>query len=233
MADTLGKIVARVPAATSSTSNLFAAERALTAGVGHIFVVSDLNHLMNVTATGPVFTHQGKVGFYRGVNGSTSSLAAPMTSPPPPSEVTWTPPGPDPGSWNYRVTFRVDAIDNATLPTLRLRCWVVAPPSGTESVGVVMCIGPTVLPSDELRYTSAVSSNTSGEDVTLELAVLPSDLQVINTPVSLGYTATGVPVIGEPRAETVLNVMIGFINTSNKNSDTANVLGVSLSLEAP
>ena len=71
MADTLGKIVARVPAATSSTSNLFAAERAFTAGVGHIFVVSDLNHLMNITATGPVFTHQGKVGFYRGVNGST------------------------------------------------------------------------------------------------------------------------------------------------------------------
>lgn len=233
MADTLGKIVARVPAATSSTSNLFAGDRALTAGAGTIFLVSDLNHLMGISATGPVFTHQGKEGFYRGAFGGTTYGSGTMSSPPLPSEVTWTAPGSDPGAWSYRVTFRVDPYDPASLPIVRLRCFVVAPPSGTESVGVVMCVGPTTIPSDELKYDSAVVTSTSGADVDLEVQPDASDLQVVQNPVTLGYTATGVPALAEPRAEMVLNVMVGFINTANKNSDTANVFGVTLSLEIP
>lgn len=233
MADTLGKIVARVPAGTTSTSNLFAAERALTAGTGTIFLVSDLNHLMNISATGPVFTHQGKVGFYRGAFGGTTYGGGTMSNPPLPSEVVWTAPGPDAGAWSYRVTFRVDPYDPASLPVVRLRCFVVAPPSGTKSVGVVLCVGPTVIPSDELKYDSAVVTATAGADVDLEVQPEASDLQVVQTPVTLGYTASGVPVLAEPRAETVLNVMVGFINTANKNSDTADVTGVSISLEIP
>lgn len=225
MADTLGKIIARVPAATASTSNLFADERALTSGAGHIPLVSDLNHLMNISATGPVFTHQGMTGFYRGPNGS-------MSSPPRPSEVMWTPPGVDVGAFNLRAKMRVDPYDPATLPILRLRCWVKAPPSGTESVGIVLCIGLDG-PSDETPYTSAVVTSTTGADVTLELTPRAEDLFPVNTHVSLGYASTGVAALGEPHAETVLTAWVGFINTSNKNSDVADVHGLVLALEIP
>lgn len=225
MSDTLGKIVARVPAATTSTSNLFAADRALLAGVGHISMVSDVNHLAEITATGPVFTHQGVVGFYRGPNGGT------LSTPPLPSEVVWNAVGPDPGALNYRVEMRVDPYGAAQLPVLRLRCWVVAPPSGTESVGVVLCIG--TLPSDSSRYDSAIVTNTSGEDVTLEIPLQMTDLVPITRSVTLGYTSTGVPDLGEPQAERTVRAWIGFVNTSDKNSDTANAVGIVLSLEYP
>ena len=225
MSDTLGKIVARVPAATSSTSNLFASQRALLAGVGHISLVSDLNHLANITSTGVVFTHQGVVGFYRGPNGGT------LSSPPLPSEVVWNAVGPDPGALNYRIDLRVDPYTPATLPVLRLRCFVVAPPSGTESVGVVLCVG--TLPSDSSRYDSAIVTNTSGEDVTLEIPLQQTDLTQTTRSVTLGYTSTGVPVLGEPQAESTVRAWIGFVNTSDKNSDTANAVGIVLSLEYP
>lgn len=225
MSDTLGKILARVPAATTSTSNLFASARAMTAGLGHIAITSDLNHLMNISATGPVFTHQGMIGFYRGPN------ATAMSSPPTPSQVMWTPPGADPGALNYRITMRVDPYDPATLPTLRLHCWVKAPPSGTESVGIVLAIGRE--PSDEVRYTSAVVTNTSGEDVDLEIPLQSTDLFAANSAVSTGYTPTGSPVLAEPYAERTLTAWIGFINTSDKNSDVADALGIVLALEIP
>lgn len=225
MTDTLGKIVARVAAATASTSNPFSDERALTSGTGHIYVTSDLNHLMNISATGPVFTHQGMTGFYRGPNGTL------LSSTPPPSSVMWTPPGVDAGAFNLRVQFRVDPYDPATLPIVRLRCWVQAPPSGTEAVYVVLAVG--LEPSDASAYDSVEVTNTSGEDVTLEVTPRPEDLFPVNTPVTLGYTTSGVPVIAEPHAESVVTAWIGFINTSNKNSDVANVYGVTLSLEIP
>ena len=225
MTDTLGKIIPRVPAATSSTSNLFASARALSAGAGTIFLVSDLNHLMTTTATGVVFANPGAVGFYRGPNGGT------LSNPPRPEEIMWTPPGPDPGALNFRAQFRVDPLNPSTLPTLRLRCWVKAPPSGTESVGVFLGVGVFVAPT--MRYTSTVVTNTSGEDVTLSLALQNTDLTPVTITPSLGYTSTGVPVIGELYAETVCRAWIGFVNTSNKNSDVADALGITLSLETP
>jgi hypothetical protein len=225
MADTLGKIVARVPAATSSTSNLFADARALTSGAGHISVVSDLNHLMNISATGPVFTHQGLAGFFRGPTGGV------MSSPPQPAEVGWYPPGPDSGALNYRVSLRVDPYAPGVLPVLRLRCWLTAPPSGTESSGVVLAIGTAVNP--DMRYISAVTTNTSGEDIDLTLALEGTDLFPANAAVTLGYTSTGAPSLGEPYAESVVTAWIGFINTSDKNSDVADALGIVLSLEYP
>lgn len=224
MADTLGKIVARVPASTSSTSNLFADERALTAGTGHIFVVSDLNHLMNISATGPTFTHQGMSGFYRGPNGT-------MSSPPLPGEVMWTPPGVDAGAFNLRVLFRVDPYDTAVLPIVRLRCWVKAPPSGTESVGVVLCVGQFL--GDQTLFDSVEVTNTAGEDVTLEVQPRAQDLYQVSTPVTLGYLSSGVAPLAEPHVETVVQAWVGFINTSNKNSDTADALGIVVSLEIP
>lgn len=224
MTDTLGKIVNRVPAATSSTSNLFADGRALTAGAGHVFITSDLNHLMNVSATGPVFTHQGSLSFFRGPNGGTMSS-------PSAGGGGWYAPGPDAGALNYRVTMRVDPYTPSTLPVLRLRCWMNAPPSGTESSAVVLAVGSFVNP--DMRYVSAVTTNTSGEDIDLTLDIQGSDLFSANQPVTLGYASSGVVSLGEPYAETVLTAWICFINTSNKNSDVAAALGIVLSLEYP
>lgn len=224
MTDTLGKIVARVSAATASTSNPFSDERALTSGTGHIYVVSDLNHLMNTSATGPVFTHPGMTGFYRGVNGTGVGNR--------PSDVMWTPPGVDPGAFNLRVQFRVDLYDPATLPIVRLRCWMQAPPSGIETAYVVLQVGGFE-PNDDSPYASGSTTNTSGEDITVEVQPRAEDLFPINTPVTLGYTSTGIPPLAEPHAETVITAWVGFVNTSNKNSDTANVYGISLSLEIP
>lgn len=224
MADTLGKILARVPAATTSTSNLFASARAMTAGFGHLAITSDLNHLMNISATGPVFTHQGKIGFYRGPIDGT------MSTPPTPSQVVWTPSGPDPGSLNYRVTFRVDPYAPSVLPVLRLRCWLTAPPSGTETSGVVLSVGPSPVGG---RFTSDTTTSTTGEDMDLTLAIEATDLFPVNNPVTLGYSSTGAPEIGEPHVESSLTAWIGFINTSNKNSDVADALGIVLSLEYP
>lgn len=214
MADTLGKIVARVPAATSSTSNLFADARALTAGAGHISVVSDLNHLMNISATGPVFTHQGSLSFFR------SGDAA-----------IWYPPGPDSGALNYRVSLRVDPYAPGVLPVLRLRCWMTAAPSGTETSGVTLAVGPFVNP--DMRRVRATTTNTSGEDIDLTLALEGTDLFPANAAVTLGYTSTGAPSIGEPYAESSVTAWIVFDNTSNKNSDVAAALGITLSLEYP
>lgn len=227
MSDTLGRIVARVPAGTSSTSNLFASSRALLAGTGHIFVASDINHLMRISATRPVFTHQGMSAFYRGPSGTPSS-------PPTPDDVVWLPPGPDPGALNYRVPLRVDSYGAGALPVLRLRCWIKAPPSALETVGVVLCVtADGSAPTASANYASATVTNTSGVDTDVSLQLVAEDLQPVSQMVTLGATASGAPVIGEPYAESCAVAWIGFYNTSNKNSDTADVLGVVLSLEAP
>lgn len=227
MSDTLGRLVARVPAATSSTSNLFASSRAMLAGAWHLFLASDINHLMMVSATRPVFTHQGMAGFYRGPAGTPSS-------PPTPDDVTWLPPGPDAGALNYRVPLRVDSYGASALPTLRLRCWVKAPPSGTESVGVVLCVtADGSAPTSSARYASAVVTSTTGVDVDVEIPLTVEDLRAQSQLVTLGETTSGAPVIGEPYAESTATAWIGFYNTSNKNSDTADALGIVLSLEMP
>jgi len=227
MSDTLGRLVARVPAATSSTSNLFAASRAMLAGLWHTFIASDLNHLMMISATRPVFTHQGMVGFYRGPTGTASPT-------PTPADVVWLPPGVDAGALNYRVPLRVDSYGASALPTLRLRCWVKAPPSGIETVGVVLCVtADGGAPTADAHYISGTVTNTSGEDVTLELPLRVEDLRALSQNVTLGTTASGVPAIGEPYAESVTTAWIGFFNTSDKNSDTADALGIVLSLEMP
>lgn len=228
MSDTLGCFVLRVPAGTSSTSNLFASTRALSAGAGHIFLTSDLNHAAMISAVRPVCTHQGFAGFYRGPLGGTPS------SPPNPGDVVWNAPGLDAGAANLRVPLRVDTYGADALPMLRLRCWVQAPPSGTESVGVVLAVTPRgEAPTALSLFTSTTVTNTAGEDVDLEIQLVPEVLYATTFTPSLGYVATGAQTLGEPVAETVCTAWIGFYNTANKNSDTANVYGIVLSLEAP
>jgi len=224
MSDTLGRFILRVPAGTSSTSNLFASSRALASGTGHIFVTSDLNHAANITATGPVFTHQGG-DFFR-------SSQSTLGSPPQPGDVLWTPPIVDEGALNYRVTFRVDSYGASALPVLRLRCWMIAEPSGTNDVGVVLCVGASA-PNSSQNYTSALTASTTGVDVDLSITLRDEDLYTVSERITLGYTASGVAVMGEPYAERLCTAWIGFANTSNSKFLPGSVRGLALSLEAP
>lgn len=227
MSDTLGKIVQRAPAGGGSTSDLFDATRALSAGAGTIFLTSDLNHLANITATRAAVTFAGFRDFYLASVGGTPS------NPPTPSDMGWGAPGLDPGAANFRALIRVDTYGAGELPKLVLRCWVQAPPSGTESVGAALAITKGDAPTVDSRWVSAVVTNTAGKDVDLELQLLAEDLLPLSQQVSVGYTATGTPAVGEPIAENIITAWVGFYNTSNKNSDTANALGITLSLEAP
>lgn len=228
MSDTLGRFILRVPAATSSTSNLFASTRALSAGAGHLFVTSDLNHAANILAVRPVCTHPGFAGFYRGPNGGAPS------SPPTPDDVVWTAPGLDVGAANLRIPLRVDTYGASALPLLRLRCWVQAPPSGTESVGVILAVTPRYdTPTSQSLHDSAVVTNTSGEDVDLEVQLTAETIYAESLTPSLGYTSTGAQSVGEPVAEMIATAWVGFYNTSDKNSDTANAYGIVVALEAP
>lgn len=228
MSDTLGFIVPRVAAGTSSTSNLFEDARALTSGAGHLWLTSDVNHLANTSAVRPVLTHQGFPSIYRAPIGGVFSN--PLT----PQDLGWSAPGMDPGAANLRVSLRVDTVGADTLPVLVLRCWMQAPPSGTESVAVALAVTRDgAPPTDTSRFTSQIVTNTSGEDVELSLQLLAEDLLSLSRQVALGYTASGVAPVGEPIAENVCTAWIAFSNTSNKDSDVAKALGITLSLEAP
>lgn len=224
MSDTLGRYILRVPAATSSTSNLFASTRALSAGAGHIFVTSDINHAANINATGPVFTHQGG-DFFRAPVGTPSN-------PPLPTDIVWMPPIVDEGCLNFRVTFRVDTYGTTALPLLRLRCWMAAGNNASAESGVVLAVGSGP-PTDTQNYDSARTILTTGEDIDLEITLRDSDLSAVTTPVTLGYTSTGVPALGEPYAERVCTAWIGFYDIGNNKGNRASVRGIVLSLEAP
>jgi hypothetical protein len=231
MTDTLGRIVARIPAATVSSSNLFGANRALGAGTGHVFVTSDLNHLMNVTATGPVLTHQGGA-FWRGYLGQPAVGSPTPPTPPQPGDIVWTPTGIDLGALNYVTRFRVPLYDPATLPVLRARFWWVAPLAGGDTIGAVLCVGlPT--PNNAMRFDSTTSTSTTGGDVTLEVAFTSEDLEAVAEAVTLGATSTGAQTVGEPVSEMRMTAWLGFYCDGNKNSSIAYARGVTLSLEAP
>ena len=235
MSDTLGRLIPRVPAGTASTSNLFASSRALNAGTGHVFVTSDLNHLANITAVRPVLTHPGFAAFWIGPFGSDyGGTAGAYSNPPSPSEFDWSGFFTGSDSASLIADVRVDTYGVSELPKLTLRCWVKAPPSGTETVGVVLAVTPRrTQPTSTSRYVSTLVTNTSGVDVDLELQLRAEDLFAWAGQPTLGRVTTGAGAIGEPYGESVCTVWVGFFNTSVKNSDTADALGITVSLEAP
>lgn len=236
MADTLNKLVPRVPATTATTSNLFASSRALNAGTGHIFLTSDLNHLANITAVRVVLSHQGFDGFWAGPFGSDAGTATPggYSNPPLPSQFSWLAPYTSVGVATLWTDVRVDTYGTDALPKLTLRCWVQAPPSGTETVGVVLAVTPQrTQPSSSDLYASTLVTSTAGVDVDLSVQLRAQDLRSWSGQPSLGFVATGGLVIGEPYGENVCTAWVAFFNTSVKNSDRANAFGITLSLEAP
>lgn len=236
MADTLNKLVPRVPATDATTSNLFASSRALNAGTGHIFLTSDLNHLGNITAVRPVLTHPGFRDFWVGPFGSDVFTATPgtFTTPPTPAEFNWFPPYTGLETACLWTDIRIDTYGTDSLPKLVMRCWLQAPPSGTKVVGAVLAVTPArTQPTVNDLYASTIVSSTAGVDVDLTVQLTTQNLRSWSGQPSLGYSATGGLAIGEPFGEVVCTVWVAFFNTSVKNSDVGNALGLTISLEAP
>lgn len=236
MADTLNKLVPRVPATDATTSNLFASSRALNAGTGHIFLTSDLNHLANITAVRPVLTHPGFRDFWVGPYGTDYTLATPggYSNPPLPAQFDWSGPFSGYETASLYADIRVDTYGTSDLPKLVLRCWVQAPPSGTETVGVVLAAVPRrTMPEGPVLYASTLVTSTAGVDVDLSVQLRAQDLYAWSGQPSLGRTTTNTAPAGEPFGENVCTVWVGFFNTAVKNSDVAQALGITVSLESP
>lgn len=236
MADTLDKLVPRVPATDATTSNLFASSRALNAGTGHIFLTSDLNHLGNITAVRPVLTHPGFRDFWVGPYASDYTLGSPggYRNPPYPAEFDWSGPFSGYETASLYADIRVDTYGTSQLPKIVLRCWVQAPPSGTEEVGVILVAQPRrTMPEGNPLFASTIVTSTTGVDVDLYVQLRAEDLYAWAGQPSLGRTAVGTAPAGEPFGENVCTVWVGFFNTAVKNSDVAQALGITVSLESP
>jgi hypothetical protein len=234
--DTLNKLIPRVPATNTSTSNLFASSRALNSGTGHIFLTSDLNHLANISAVRTVLTHQGFKDFWIGPYGSDYTTATPggYSNPPLSAQFDWSGPFVGYETASLYADIRVDTYGADALPKVVLRCWVQAPPSGTETVGVVLAVVPRrVIPEGQILYTSTLVTSTVGVDVDLSVQLRAQDLYAWSGQPSLGRTTVGTAPVGEPFGESVCTVWVGFFSTAVKNSDLAQALGITVSLESP
>lgn len=230
--DTLGRIVTRVPAATSSGSNLFRAKRALTSLAGHL-VTSDLNHLGEEYARRVLSTHPGWLGYWA------ASPGYPTSAGPELADIDWE--GARFGAAGRTAnaclgTFWVVPTGaGGALPKLVLRGRARAAVTAGSTAGVYLGVAPGRgrFPTATSSHKSVHLTSSSFVDLAMVVTLGPADLEPWVTTPSTGHTTSGAPAVGDAVRLMCFSAWVGAYNSTNKNTtnDVADLLGLTLSLE--
>lgn len=230
MSDTLGRILKRVAAGTSSGSNLQQAKRALAASTGHL-LVSDLNHMGNEYASRRTWAHPGFADFWAGA--PSGSVAAPNVA-----DIDWT--GPLYGTAGRTAnaccggTWVVPLGASDTLPRAVLRLRAACGTKVSSSMGIFFAVTPgRTFPTSTSNRASAVISSSTLADKDMSISLSQSDLAPLVTSPSTGSTTSGVAPIGAPVRLMVCSLWVGF--SSNWNApgvgQLASAFGITVGLE--
>lgn len=230
MSDTIGRIVKRVAAGTSSGSNLQQAKRALAASTGHL-LVSDLNHMGDEYACRRTWAHPGFADFWAGA--PSGSVAAPNVA-----DIDWT--GPLYGTAGRTAnaccggTWVVPLGASDTLPRAVLRLRVACGTKASSSMGMYFAVTPgRTFPTSTSNRASAVITSSTLTDKTLTIALSQSDLAPLVSSPSTGSTTSGVAPIGAPVRLMMCSLWVGF--SSNWNApgvgQRASAFGITVGLE--
>lgn len=238
MADTIGRVIKRAPAGGGSTSDLFAAYRALGSGTFQTWMTSDLNHL------GDESTYRT----LRSVPGFASVDQPSPTTPAINAELTigdfdWSSSVLSPLPANVCLGTHVihrSAIAASAWPNivLRARIETLATSPFADYVGAILvcCPGRWRAPQDGDLYAWDVIPANGGawEDLVLtipmsgEAALTDASFeQVTEYPMLGDGGASGVPVIGEPINVFVATFWCAFYTNAGKSQ----VLGITLATE--
>lgn len=231
MSDTIGRVLRRVAAGTSSGSNLFQAKRALASSTGYA-VVSDLNHMGDEAAARATWTHPGFAPFYAGAPSGT--VAAPRLN-----DIDWT--GVGYGTVGRTanacvgVTWVVPVGASDTLPSAVLRCRVACGTKFASVVGLYFGVAPGAgsFPSDTSNFASALITSSSLADQSLTIALAQSDLAPLVTVPTTGYTSSGVAPMAAAVRLMTCTLWFGAYNGNNNSSASqdAFIYGLSVGLE--
>jgi hypothetical protein len=232
VSDSLGRIIPRVPAATSSSSNLFEAKRALTSLGGHL-VTSDLNHMGAEYAGRVLVTHPGWVGYWAGSPGN------PTASGPEVSDIDWAGQGEVPGRTANACLgthWVVPVGAGATYPRAVLRCRARAAVSFGSTAGIYFGVTPGrgAFPSATSSRARSYLTLSTFVDVRLTLQLRATDLGAWVTSPATGRTTSGTAPLADPVQLMCFTAWVGAYNSTNKNftaDDLTDLLGLSLSLE--
>ena len=227
--DSLGRIVRRVQAGAGGTSDLFQSGRALGAGVAHIFLTSDVNHLAYESAFRPLATHPG----WRNI-AATSPASVSWSEAPRVNEIDWRSPELVAGCANACLGTHLvhrDASQPSLWPWLYLRARAEGPGSGgTDTLGIYLGItrGIGTPPTPDDPYVSTrVQATASWVDVNLALELREDFLGWVAEPVVRGDGGSGVVTLGEPLRGFVFTAWVGCYSNAGKGS----LVALSLALE--
>lgn len=238
MTDTLGRIIKRAPAGGGSTSDLFAAYRALGSGTFQVWETSDLNHL-------------GEESTYRTLRSVPGFDTVDQPSPTLPTisqdlvigDFDWAStllaPNPANVCLGTHVIHR-NAVSPSAWPNITFRARIETLNSPTDFAGVilVLCPGRWRAPQQGDRYAWATIPGAASvwDDLVLTIPdtvhgdspLTEADFeQVVEYPMLGDGGSTGVPAIGEPVVGYMATLWFGAFSSTGK----VQILGCTLATE--
>lgn len=238
MADTLGRVIKRAPAGGGSTSDLFAAYRALGSGTFQVWETSDINQL-------------GEESTYRTLRSVPGFTTVDQPSPTLPGisqdlvigDFDWGSALLAPNPANVCLgthVFHRNATSPSAWPNIvfRARIETLASPSEYAGVILVMCPGRWRAPQQGDRYAwqAIVGAGSAWDDLVLTIpdtahgdtVLTDADFeQVVEYPMLGDGGSSGVPAIGEPVSAYVATLWFGAFTTTGK----VQILGCTLATE--
>jgi hypothetical protein len=238
MADTLGRVIKRAPAGGGSTSDLFAAYRALGSGTFQVWMTSDLNLLGDEST---YRTLRSVPGFDTvdqpspGLPGISETLDI--------SDFDWSSALLTPNPANVCLgthVFHRNAVSPAAWPNITFRARIETLNAPTDFAGVILVLSPgrQRAPTQGDRFAWAVIPGAASvwDDIVLTIpdtahgdgVLTDADFeQVVEYPMLGDGGSSGVPTIGEPLSAYVATVWFGAFSSTGK----VQILGCTLATE--
>lgn len=242
MANTLGRVIKRIAAGTSSTSNLFGELRPLGSGAVQLALTSDLNHLGDESA----YCQLASVpGF--GVGGVEVARNSPTGASPPnlPSDFDWFSPAMYTPFTEYpaaAVCFGSHPIhrvarDSATWPKLVLRARVDPPTTPADKLYACLAVvpgqnggSPASITERSLFALGEVIGGGGWSDLVVQLPLAAESVAPLSVRPLLGAPTSGVPGSSEIVAVNLVTVWASFY-MSEVGGKACQAVALTLSLE--
>ena len=241
MADTLERIIRRVPAGTASPSNLFGELQALGSGAVQAFLTSDLNHLGDESAFRQLASVPGFVDGFTPVARTSPTSASPPRAP---SDFDWFSPAMYTPLTEYPAAslclgshpiHRV-ARGSVAWPSLVLRARVDPPTTSADKLYACLVAVPgangNAAPITEasLFALGEVIGGGGWQDLVVKLPLTAESVAQHAARPLLGAPGSGVPGDSEVVATNLVTVWCSFY-TSEVGGKACQVVGITLALE--
>lgn len=246
MADTLGRIVKRVLAGTGGGSDPFTDYRALGSAAGHLWLLSDLTHLIREASCRRLCSHQG----YQGSKGiyAIAPQGAAFNTAPNVGNIDWRSPIDGTGAATGRANLRLGSHwlvrYGAQSQWPKIRCTFKALIAAPDTLGFVFVASPgrdteprgydgTPPASGGRPLVATTTTSATLTRITLDLQLEDQDVQTEVIPISYGNTASGVPAIAETVTLGLVSLWWGAYCTSGAPANAGQASGITVYLVPP